>query len=416
LSSIKIAINNTTTTLTSPFSVFKCQRLVYPTTSMTSFRRGKEPVNLPEMYSIPFGFVFDLANELRPSRIRNRFCKMMVRHYPLHVQVFGKDSLVLAYEPMTQFVKKIISLVCDLFVHTSNFYTNFVSSIATFNLSGKTALKQLQLIFRSSEKLWRLNTLAGRSDKKRFQPQVNANLPAGIPWMNIFLSLAKDRRKVFTGRLPGYCDTFRNAFHLPMQDNLDWGDLRDMKSICLNIYFKMLRNDEGLLSAFLFEIRKFKTVIEKMVISIVQMTQGLLKGLRISFLKPHSIRLLFKFRQHSCCVMVIQTLLLLSFVKSIIVNPLTEKIVIYKASLAEVRGKKFFLILRRIQTKTECFMDSLHHGLQYTPVFVNVNNYFKERARLISTPLKEMVLRRFPIIILVVFYNKKNYNKMNIRG
>jgi len=61
-------------------------------------------------------------------------------------------------------------------------------------------------------------------------------------------------------------------------------------------------------------------------------------------------------------------------------------------------------------------MDSLHHGLQYTPVFVNVNNYFKERARLISTPLKEMVLRRFPIIILVVFYNKKNYNKMNIRG
>src|SRR3972149_11973530 len=126
-----------------------------------------------------------------------------------------------------------------------------------------------------------------------------------------------------------------------MQDNLDWVKFRDMKSSCFNIYIKMLRHRKGLLSVFLFEIRKLKTVVKEIVVSIIQMPQGLLQGLRVGLFEPDSIRLYFKFSQHLCGIVVVKTLLFFAFVRSIVINPLAKKVIIDKAGLTKTRGKYF---------------------------------------------------------------------------
>lgn len=196
MSSIEIAIDNTTATLTSPLSVFKRKIVVYPTAVVTTLRRGEEPVNLPEIYPIPFRFILDLMDELRPPCIHDGLSKAVISCHPLHVQVFGKDSLVFAYQPMTQFVKEIASLVGNLFMNKGDFPSCLIPVYTTLHLSGKTALKQFQLIFRSTKKLWRLNALARRSYKERFQPKVNSDLRATVFQINLLFNLAKQRRSL----------------------------------------------------------------------------------------------------------------------------------------------------------------------------------------------------------------------------
>ena len=157
MSSIEISVNDLTA-LTSPFPIFKNEGLVYPSTVKTSFATWKEAVYLSKTYSIPFGLILQLSDKFRPSAILNAFCKMVICHNALHMQVFSKNALVFGNQPMTQFMKEIISLVKNLIVNTSNLYPSLVSSVTAFDFTRKVSLKPFQFIFRLMEILRSVNS------------------------------------------------------------------------------------------------------------------------------------------------------------------------------------------------------------------------------------------------------------------
>ena len=357
MSSIDIAVDNTTATLTSPLSVFKRKIVVYPTAVVTTLRRGEEPVNLPEIYPIPFRFILDLVNEPRPPCIHDGLSKAVISCHPLHVQVFGKDSLVFAYQPMTQFVKEIASLVGNLFMNKGDFPSCLIPVYAALHLSGKTALKKFQLIFRSTKKLWRLNALARRSYKERFQPKVNSDLRATVFQINLLFNLAKQRRKVFTRG--GFLDshTLNSSFNFPVNDYLKGGYFRNSQCPLDWIEFECLRHCQRLPCLFFLEGRKLSVFIEKVVVSCVKMTKRLLEYLRIRLLEPCGIGLLFQFRKHLGRVVIIKTLLFTPGIGRIKVNALAKEEVIHKASLPKVNRKQGGLFLGWIYPKLVCFVN-----------------------------------------------------------
>ena len=167
-----------------------------------------------------------------------------------------------------------------------------------------------------------------------------------------------------------------------MQDNFDRRKFRDMKSICFNIYIEILWNGKGLLPVFLFEVRKFKAIIKKIVIGIIQMPQRLLEGLGVRFFKPYSIGMLFELSQHLCRIVIVKALFFFAFVCGIIVYSFTQEKIVDKASLTKLRSKVLLLLLRWIQSETKGFVNVLYHIYNYIENCVtSQEKYFIHRDR-----------------------------------
>lgn len=381
MSSIEITINNLTTFKTSPLPVFQGKGIVNPSTVETPFAGREKSVNLPKMDSIPFGFVFKLANKFKPSTVADAFSKTVVRHDALHVQVFGKDSLVFANQPMTQFVKKIFSLIRNVVVDTCNLYSGFISSIASLCFAGKAFLCQFKFLFRFAKIFRRIDYFASRSYGKRFKSQINTYFTAILTRLDFFFYLTKNRSEIFAGRCLGNGDAFHLSFNSPMENDFYGSNLGDTKMFCVNIYAKMLRHRKRLFSILFLKVWKLETMIKEVIVGIIQMSQSLLKGLRIRFFKPYSIGLALEFRQHLCRIVIIKGLLIASLVRGIKIYSLPEEIVIDKTGLPEKRCKNLLLFGSWIQSKLEGFVNSFKHVYNYTPCGVNCQGiYFKRKG------------------------------------
>lgn len=229
-----------------------------------------------------------------------------------------------------------------------------------------------QLGFRPTKNLGRLNPLAHRGDSKGLDTQVNRNLALVKRFRFLDLNFTHERYKVSAGGCLGDGDGLDGSFDWSMRDNLDFAHLWDGQTLALGVKPKVLWNRAGLPGTFAFEFRKFPTPVEEVVIGGVEMTQGLLEGLRIGIIQPLVFWLFLELRQPQGGIVVVQALLFLALVCGVVVNPLTEEKIIDKATRAKLLSE--FLPLRsgRVDSELERYVDDHAYNISRLIVKVKV--------------------------------------------
>ena len=85
-------------------------------TGMADLGRRKESIRLYYLLSIPIRFVFQLSDELTPRCICNRLGQLVVAKHIFNRQVFDADSVIAPHQLSRQFVKRVLALVCNVFM------------------------------------------------------------------------------------------------------------------------------------------------------------------------------------------------------------------------------------------------------------------------------------------------------------
>ncbi len=132
----------------------------------------------------------------------------------------------------------------------------------------------------------------------------------------------------------------------------------------LVVYKEVLRYLKRLLTMLTLKFRELCSVVKEVTVSRIKATKSLLKRLGIDGVQPHKIRVSLQFCQHLRRIMVGQALLFFPHVRGIEIHAFTEEAVIDETAGAEVLSKKLFLLFRRIQSETVCFID--YHVLHDT--------------------------------------------------
>lgn len=187
-------------------------------------------------------------------------------------------------------------------------------------------------------------------------------------------NFTQERYKVSAGGCLGDGDGPDGSLDWAMRNNLDFAKFGDGQTLTLGVKPKMLWNRAGLLGTFAFEFRKLPTLVEEVVIGSVEMTQGLLEGLRIGLMQPLIFWLFLELRQPQGGIVVVQALLFLALVCGVVVNPLTEKIVIDKATRAKLLGEFLPLRLGRVDSEFERLVD--YHSYNISRLLVIVKTAF----------------------------------------
>ena len=363
MSSINITINDTTATLTIPFPICESQRLIDPSTGIASLRGRKETINLLKPDSFPFGFILNLTDEFRPTIVRDGFGKAMIPEHSLYMEVLGKDRLVFAYQPMTEFVKKIGSLIGNLFVNMSYLDACLVSVFASLLLAGKTALSPLQFLFRFSKKFRRINPLSFGCHKEGFHPEVNSDLQTCSLCLDIQGNFTQNRGKILPRWIHGDGDMFCFPIRASVKSCFKRLDFRDGEKSGFGVNAKILRYCEALFLSFFLEGRKLKSISKEMGIGCVKMSKGLLERLGIGLIKPGKFRLLFQLSKHPGRIMVVKALLFFAFIHGVVVNTLSKKMIVDEATLTKLIDKNLLLFFGRVNAISECFIDRSVHIL-----------------------------------------------------
>src|SRR5260370_20997195 len=96
----------------------------------TGLRRGIEPIDLDQGPSIPLGFIFQLADELAPAHIADRFGERVVLDHILDCQALHADHLVFVDDACREFVLVVSPSIGDTSVDFRYFETSFVAVTA----------------------------------------------------------------------------------------------------------------------------------------------------------------------------------------------------------------------------------------------------------------------------------------------
>lgn len=290
-----------------------------------TFRTWKEPINLTKMTTVPVAFVIQLTGKLRPASIPNGLGKAMVFQHPFNMQVLNNDKLVDFDKLAAQLMKKVLPLVGYLFVLSRNIQACFLPALATLLSSGQAPIQSGKAAFGLTEILGSGESLSIGRNRKILQAQVKADLTAFVGWL-INLLLYQNRGEILTALGFRYGKVFHFAFNGAVQDDSNPTYLGDNNLSPFDP--KPLRESASLFAVLLFESWKLSTLVEKVVVSSVQVPKSLLQGLGLSLTKPIVSSLLFKFGQSQSRIMIAQTLSSIG----IIVDSLAQKVVINKTS------------------------------------------------------------------------------------
>ena len=102
------------------------------TTVKAAFGGWVPLVDLDKATPVPTGFVFQLSDELTPSHITNRFCKLVVLYHILDLQTLDAYDLVLADDLCRELVLVVSSAVGNLLMETSNLAPGFARFLLPF--------------------------------------------------------------------------------------------------------------------------------------------------------------------------------------------------------------------------------------------------------------------------------------------
>ena len=115
-------------------------------TDRTDFRAWLESPDTENVFSIPFGLVFDKAIELTPTHVRNRLCKTMVLHHAADMQCLKRKrvDVVSVRQSERQFMQKVFTLVTDLFMLSGKTLSSLVSVLTALSFATNLLLQMFQ--------------------------------------------------------------------------------------------------------------------------------------------------------------------------------------------------------------------------------------------------------------------------------
>lgn len=350
-----------TTFRTLPPSIRQLKRIIDIPALVTPFGRRKEPVYLNDTTAVPLPFVFQHVHKRIPSAVADGLGKVMILDHVPDGEAFNVDCLVFADKLCACLMEKVLPLIRDLFVLARKSYNSFLSGVRAFLLSGDISLKMFESLFGSSQKLRGINNFGVGSGEKRLYTIVNADLRPGVDWIRYF-QFTEDRSIVFPRTGPGDSNGLHETFNRSVQMNSNTIAFRDVKNIIFDT--EMLRHSKGLLIMLFLKIGKFGLLVKEIVVGYIQIPECLLQRLCIDFSKPLIFFLLFHLSKCGRIIEVCQSFLVLG----VIVNSLSEEIVIHKSHTAKVFGKNLSLAFGRVYSVFESLID--FHTYNYSRKFI----------------------------------------------
>lgn len=324
--------------------MIQLQLLIDQTAYITRFRTSKETVYLFSHPANPPALVVQKPTEYSPTRIGDAFSQAMVFEHSTDIQVFDLDVPEFAYNPVAQFVQKVLALIGYLFVLASDSKSGLLAPLASLLASEQLALKSFQSTFRLSEILRVVNLFAGRQNGKMLQPQVDsdrARLWFGIG--NFYLALNRD--EIFTRLDFCHGTVFHLAFNRPVKDGPNITDFGQVDATTIDP--KTLRITDRLLVIFAFEFGIFSPALKEVFEGPVKVFEGLLQNLTVGFLKPGEEPL--DRCQKVGRIIVIQALLMLFVMRF----SLGQSHIVDKASVAKLNSQGYLLFLIEIDSEFE---------------------------------------------------------------
>ena len=152
------------------------ERIQDLTTTTAEFAAGKEGTNLDELPSIPLAFIFQLSDELSPTRIGNAASQRAITNHVTDGQSLDGNQLVILNESSTEFVKPVRTNVRNLLVNLCNLDASLDTVLGAFLTTRQSLLGALQLFQRGDQRLRSLKALTIRSHSEVGETQVDSNL------------------------------------------------------------------------------------------------------------------------------------------------------------------------------------------------------------------------------------------------
>ena len=348
--------------------------------SMTGLGRGIPAVNLDKGSSVPFGFVFQLADKLAPSYITDGLCLRVVLDHILDRQALNANDLVFMDNACRELVLIISSSVVDMGMDFGNFQTSLVPVLGALLFPGMPTLGLCKLLLIRGRVVGVANGLTSREGNHGFDPKIKPNhLWSDGKRLHVFFY--QDRDEV------AMCTIFRDrdrtglaAFgQRSMPDNIQ-------RLIHLSQRERLPIPFEGigsigsrLLVAFFLERGVLSTAFKEIDKRPIQMPQSLLYGNGRDKSKPW---ILFLERgEHGSKIVVVEALSMLK----IGYFTVRETPVVDKADTSERLSKHAFLLIGRIEPEFVGPLGLLAHELLALSLFLDVQsqgsqNFAIERA------------------------------------
>src|SRR6266516_3399448 len=112
----------------------------------TGLRRRIEAVDLHQRAPVPFGFVFQLADELAPTDIIDSLGKLGILHHVLHSQAFHAHHLVFVDDACGELMLIVSASISDTSMDTGYSLACFLSVLRAFFLPGMLPLGFCQFL------------------------------------------------------------------------------------------------------------------------------------------------------------------------------------------------------------------------------------------------------------------------------
>lgn len=328
--------------------------------------RGREvSVYLNHFLAVPFSFVCQHGNEIAQTCICDRFGKAMVSFHTFDIQTLNTNGIISSDERYGALMQIVSTAISNLFVKSGNFELLAFKPPAAFHLTGKMLLCFCKATLISPCVSIILECFSFGCDKQVFQPHIHAYRPTSLcKWRYIFLFREYGYKILATwGLRYSYLAYF--AFYLTMYTALDaLFELGDKKPVVGDV--SKLRNGKAILRVLGFEVRKLRALLKEISIGYFKTADSELQCLRVYFFEPCGRFLLLQ--RSECFSLRIIVVALAS--EPILLFALVEKVIVHKASAAEMHCQQIGLCLVRVQSEPVCSVYLSHITYKGNDIFV----------------------------------------------
>jgi hypothetical protein len=335
----------------------------------TGLRRGIEPIDLDQGSSIPLGFIFQLADELAPAYIADRFGERVVLDHILDCQALHADHLVFVDDACREFVLVVSASIGDTSVDFSDFETSFVAVTARLLFPGVPSLSFCQLLLILGKIAWVANGLTRRKGYHRLDAQIEPDHLRGNG-KRLDVLCYQDGDEVASSRILG--DRDRTGFGIFGQRSVPLDAQRLIhlgKREGLSIPREGIGGTGSRLGVLLFlEGGIVSSSLEEIHKGAIQVTEGLLKRDRRHIGEPGVV--LLESRQHGRKIGVGEALPMLSIGRL----ASREAPIIDEAAASERLSKDDFLLSSRIESILVGSLRLFAHGLLALSLFLDVQS------------------------------------------
>src|SRR5258708_3986091 len=320
-------------------------------------------VNFEEFPAIPFRFIFESRDELRPANISDSLSERVIFDHVLDCRGLDADRLVFTDQASREFVQEITASIGYSGMDACHFLGGFGSIFRSLLFLRVPTLSLGKLLFVLREEFGITNGLPGREDHEVFQSQIS---PYGLFYRIKLLDsiLYQYGDEVAISGVFGDGDGARFAVFRQgsrPHDSKGFSHLCDGECAIVP-----LKSRCGVLSALLIalflECGILGIALEEVPERLIQMAQGLLSGNTGNIVEPCAIILLFQLGEHGRGIAIIQAALL--FV--VCIRTQAQSPIIHETSTAKRLSKNLSLLIGRVKSVRICsFLFHASHHSRY---------------------------------------------------